>query len=115
MSSENAKAVAQEVIETLGKGGKVSVSAIARRKGYSKSVAKNPKQITETQSFQSVVQPVVQEMEAARDRAMTLLLKTENKAKYRDLVDSVDKLTKNIQLLSGGKTSNEDIHITWEK
>lgn len=104
MPSENAKAVAEEVIATLGKGGKVSVSAIARRKGYSKSVAKNPKQITETKSFQAVIRPLLDRLEEERDRAISLLASRVGKASYRDLTDSIDKLTKNIQLLSGGAT-----------
>lgn len=106
MPSENARAVAEEIIATLGKGGKVSVSAIARRKGYSKSVAKNPKQITETKSFQAVIKPVLERMEEERDRALALLEQRIGKASYRDAVDAVDKLTKNIQLLSGGVTEN---------
>ena len=114
MPSENAKAVAQEVIETLGKGGKVSVSAIARRKGYSNSVAKNPKQITQTKTYQDTIAPVVAEMQAHRDEVLVRMRKEFSKAKYRELTDALDKLTKNIQLLSGGKTSNEDLHITWE-
>ncbi len=111
MPSENAKAVAEEVIATLGKGGKVSVSAIARRKGYSKSVAHNPKQITQTKTYQDTVAPIVARMNAARDRAVSLLEKTESKAKYRDLIDAVDKLTKNIQLLTGGSTANVALGI----
>lgn len=92
MPSENAKTVAHEVIETLGKGGKVSVSAIARRKDYSHSVAKNPKQITETKSFQDVVRPVVDRLVEERDRAIALLADRATPANYRDLNDAIDKL-----------------------
>jgi hypothetical protein len=106
MPSENAKAVAEEVLATLGKGGKVSVSAIARRKGYSRSVAKNPKQITTTKSFQDVIRPVVDRLIEERDRAIALLADRAPAANYRDLNDAIDKLTKNIQLLSGGATEN---------
>jgi hypothetical protein len=54
MASENAKAVAQEVIETVGKGRKVVLGKIVKKHGYSDSVSKYPKKVTDT-----IVYPLV--------------------------------------------------------
>nr|AUN36875.1 hypothetical protein [uncultured bacterium] len=53
-------------------------------------------------------------MIAERDAALEEAKKKRGKANYRDLVDASAKLTKDIQLLSGGKTANEELKITWE-
>jgi hypothetical protein len=110
------KPFAEEVIATLRKGAKVSIRKIAKSKGYSQAVADHPKQIVETDSYQSVMQPFVKKMEKERDRLIKALsIKNLDTEKYRDLIDGLDKLTKNIQLLSGGRTANDDLHITWEQ
>jgi len=44
---------------------------------------------------------------------MKRLPKVRAKAKYRDLMDGLDKTTKNIQLLSGKETSREDVTYRW--
>lgn len=116
MASENAKAVAKEVIKTLGKSRKVSISKIALKKGYSKTTAKTPKNITNTKSYQNEIRPLIVRLEEARNRAVELLETKEGKAKYRDLMDGIDKLTKNIQLLSGKATENVNyIDIPYDK
>src|SRR5438552_2798723 len=111
MPSEAAKAVAHEVIATLGKSRRPVLSKIGRKKGYSPHTADTPKNITETKSYQSVMQPFVQKMVAERDRAIEAMAGKISKAKYRDLTDSIDKLTKNIQLLTGGSTQNIAIGV----
>lgn len=111
MASLAAKAVAQEVLETLGKGERPNVSKIGVKKGYT------PKQsasgnIQQTKTYKAAMKPVIDRMMEERDRAIKAMRGKISKAKYRDLVDSADKLTKNIQLLSGGAT--DDIKIRWE-
>ena len=115
MPSENAKAVAAEVIDTVRKGAKVSIRKIAKKHGYSQSVADHASKITDTDSYKSVMDPFVQAMVKERDAALKEAGRKRQKASYRDTIDSIDKLTKNIQLLSGGKTANEQLHITWEQ
>lgn len=113
MASENAKAVAREVSETLRKGGKVVLGKIIE-KHYSKSTSKSPTVVTETKSYKEEMAPFIQAMIDEREAAIERMKKMRNKAKYRDLTDSIDKLTKNIQLLTGGKTDNSEIKITWQ-
>lgn len=108
--SNSARAVAHEVIERVRKGKKVSVRAIAIRRGYSPSSASSNK-VQNTKSYQEVIQPVIAQMERERQRAIDLMPKASKKAKYRDLVDATDKLTKNIQLLHGRSTSNVAISM----
>jgi hypothetical protein len=113
MASENAKAVAREVIETVRKGKKVNKGAIIRKHGYAKSVSVMPQKVTETKSYKEEIAPIVLAMEQERDAAIKAMKKKRSKAKYRDMVDAVDKLTKNIQLLTGGKTSNDELVMRW--
>lgn len=113
MASDTAKAVAQEVIANLRKptGKRKSKKEILAKHGYAPSVQDHPDIVTETASYRSVVDPVVQRMIAERDRAIAAMAGQIGKAKYRDLVDAADKLTKNIQLLTGGSTANIAVGI----
>ena len=113
MSSENAKAVAREVSENIRRGKKVILGDIISKR-YSKSTSKTPQRVTETKSYQNEMKPIIEQLEIERQRAIKLLKKTSNKAKYRDLIDGVDKITKNIQLLSGGKTESNEMTIKWK-
>ena len=52
-------------------------------------------------------------MEIEQDKAIMAMKKKRPEAKYRDLIDAFDKLTKNIQLLGGGETAREQYKIKW--
>lgn len=97
--------------ELVEKGG--SVGSAMRKAGYSPKTAKNPKKLTETKAFKETVLPIVEALEKERDRAIKLMAKKIGKAGYRDLVDAADKITKNIQLLSGKETGKESVTFTW--
>ncbi len=114
MASENAKAVAQEVIEKVRNGQKVEMGKIIKKHGYSDVVSKSPTKVTKTKTYKEETKPIVDVMIAERDAALEEAKKKRGKANYRDLVDASAKLTKDIQLLSGGKTANEELKITWE-
>lgn len=115
MGSIAAKKVAEKVLETMGKGKLASVSKIAPEFGYKKSTADSGN-IQATKTFKDVIEegkkPILERLIAQRDKAVARMDETVTKAKYREVSESVDKLTKNIQLLSGGST--EDIKISWE-
>jgi len=105
MASLDAKNVAKEVVETLGKGKKVVLGEIIRRNGYADNTADNPKNITETESYKGVIAPYVERLKEERDRAFEAMsTKDLDKVQYEDLVRATDSITKNIQLLSGGET-----------
>lgn len=92
------------VNELLANGG--SLANAMRKAGYSSKTARSPKKMTESKKYQEVVNPVIKAMEAERDAILKRLPKVRSKAKYRDLTDGLDKMTKNIQLLGGKPTEN---------
>ena len=106
MVSINAENVAKEILGTIGTKKKPSVRAIAPKYGYSPTTA-NSGQIQQTQSYKNVMNPVIKQMEKERQRAIkAMTTKDLDDVRYNDLSDVIDKLTKNIQLLSGGATEN---------
>lgn len=60
--------------------------------------------------IQEALNPIVQRWEKERER-ITLAMegKDLSKEQYRTLSDSLDTITKNIQLLTGGKTENNGV------
>jgi len=51
-----------------------------------------------------------------RDRLIEALShKKLSKEKYRDMIDGLDKLTKNIQLLNGGATERQGVSISFDQ
>ena len=54
---------------------------------------------------------IIDQLEIERQRAIDKLKHKISDAKYRDLNDGIDKLTKNIQLLSGKATDRQDINL----
>ena len=116
MTSIAAQEVAKEVLENIGKGKRPNLGKIARKKGYAIHTADNPKLITETKSFKEVVNPIVQRWLKQRER-LTAALETKDltDASLRDTIDAIDKITKNIQLLTGGATENYAVIATIEE
>lgn len=114
-TSLNAKLVAKDVISKVRKGEKIRYGEIIRKRGYKKSISLQPTKVTETASYKAEMDPFIQAMLKERDMAIKRMSKVRSKAKYRDLTDSIDKLTKNIQLLNGGKTSNDEVVMRWGK
>ena len=107
MASIAAKAVAEEVIKSLGKSRRPVLGKIALQKGYSELTAKTPKNITNTKSYQSVINPVVTRMEKERERLLASMEKDNlSYVEYSDKTKALDTLTKNIQLLSGSSTAS---------
>jgi len=116
MASENAKAVAREIIEKVKKGERVHKGEIIAKHGYTKSMALHPQKITETKSFKEEMEPFLAQLKRERQRLMKAIeLKDLDAVSYKDAVDAADKLTKNIQLLSGGNTANDKISFSWEE
>lgn len=100
----------KELVENGG-----SVGAAMRKAGYSPKTAKNPEKLTKTKAFKDAVLPIVQALEKERQAILKRLPSVRAKAKYRDLIDGLDKTTKNIQLLSGKETTKEAVIFTWEE
>lgn len=110
MASVAAREVAKEVVETVGKGKRPNITKIAVKKGYSPSMARSGK-VQKTKTYKAELSPLVQRLEEERDAIMKALKTKRGKAKYRDLIDGMDKITKNLQLLTGGSTANIAIGV----
>lgn len=114
--SENAKLVAHKVSETVRKGGLVNLGKIIKESGYSEGTSKSPQRVTETISYKEEIEPIVSAMILQRDRMIKSIAgKNLDKASLRDLIDATDKLTKNIQLLSGKDTAKQNVVFGWEE
>ncbi len=57
------------------------------------------------------IQPIIEQLETERQRALDEMAGKISKAQYHHLVDSIDKMTKNIQLLGGRPTEINQITI----
>lgn len=112
--SENAAAVAKEVVEKVRKGEKVVYGKIMKKHGYSHHTSKQPDKVRKTTSFKEVIDPVVAGMTKARNALITELtrkgrIRTYKKEKLIFLSTTLKNLTHDIQLLTGGQTENTGI------
>lgn len=83
--------------------------------GYSEATAKNPKLIFKSPEIKEGLSDFVSSLEDKRKQAITYITPQKlAKAQARDLAYLTDIFTKNIQLLNGGKTSNDELKIKWE-
>lgn len=102
----------KRIAEQVAKGS--SLAKAIRNNGYSPKTARAPGKITKQKEYKEAVEDVVAKMKQERDRALNLMKKKIGKAKYRDLIDGADKMTKNVQLLEGkpteiNKLTSEDV------
>lgn len=110
MASVAAKEVAREVVGMVGKGKRPNITKIAISKGYSPKSA-NAGKVQATKTYKAELAPLVTRLEQERDAIVEALKKKRGKAKYRDLIDGLDKVTKNLQLLTGKATANIAIGV----
>ena len=101
-----AKAVANDVIEKVRKGGKINLQDIQKKHGYSDTSAKSMK-ATRTMTYKrataSLDKDILDEIGKIRREMKKRDISEE---KYKDLADVLEKLFKVHQLLSGGATEN---------
>lgn len=109
MATQRQKEAVIAIVENGRNKGQALVKA-----GYSPNTAKAPTKVTESKGFKEEMKPVLDRLIIERDRAIKAMKGKISKAKYRDLTDATDKLTKNIQLLSGGKTDNQEMTVKWK-
>lgn len=105
MGSIAAAEVAKEVIATVRKGKIPNKLKIQQKHGYTEMSARASKAIR-TKTYKKTIYPIAKRIAEERERAIEALPGLIGKAKYRDAIDAIDKLTKNHQLLTGGATEN---------
>lgn len=112
MGSINAQKVAQKVQERIKKGQKVVLKEIIREAGYSEATSERPSSVTDLQSYKKAMEverlPIIAGLqeEIARIK-LAMARRNLDKEEYRVLTYSLDTLTKNYQLLSGGATERQ--------
>ena len=107
MASIAAQEVAKEVIRKVRKGERPVLRKIIPKHGYGPSIADHPNKVTGTDSYKDIVNPIVNEWLKERERlTKSIMGKDLDKVHYKDAIDALDKLNKNIQLLTGGATEN---------
>lgn len=77
--------------------------------GYAEETARQQSGILA--GIREELDPIVTELEAHRTEVLKRMRKEYSKARYRDLSDSLDKLTKQVQLLSGKATDRHDNRV----
>lgn len=95
------------IVENYGvKGNTKSLGEMMLEAGYSEESSKNPKQII-TEEMQEKINPIITKMEEVRLRALNRITDEKlDSASAKDNASIADIMTKNSQLLSGGKTEN---------
>ncbi len=107
MGSIAAKAVAYEVLETIRKGKRPNLGKIIKKKGYAVTTSTVPSQVTNTESYQSVVLPYAQRLQKHQEKILKAMeAKNLKKEQYKVLTDALAKVTHDVQLLTGGSTEN---------
>ena len=106
--------MAKRVSEAIGQGKKVVLGEIARDVGYAEGTSRNPQQITRSIAYRQAINDFLPIAEKARQNAIDAIAKRNmNKEKLPAVTDAMDKLTKNIQLLSGSSTENNAVQVSW--
>ena len=113
MATLKQKQVVDKMLENVGIPNPKNKGEILKEIGYGK-IAKTPNRVLESKGVQEELQPILNEMIKHRKEILVKMKSKINKAQYNQLSDAFDKMTKNIQLLSGGSTENI-FQISWEK
>jgi len=109
MGSINPQIVARKVSETIRAKKPVVLGEILLDSGYSKQTSLSPQRVTNTIAYQKSMEleriPLIEGLQREINEVkLAMSKKNKNKEEYRTLVGSLDILTRNYQLLSGGAT-----------
>jgi len=91
-------------------GKKMSMQDMMIKAGFTKSTAHQQTRVLS--SVRIKLDPIVKRLIAHRNKVIDLMEKKLPRAAYEDLYRSLNTLTKNIQLLSGGATDRPDLMIS---
>jgi phage terminase small subunit len=109
--TEKQKKLLKLISENIGISGSTkSMYQMMIEAGYSESSAHQ--QSTILVGIKDKLDPIVQAMTDHREKVLEQMAKKLPKAHYHNLIEALDKLTKNIQLLSGKATERPNNVIT---
>jgi hypothetical protein len=117
IQTERQKALARELIENTKRAKPLNKSEILENIGYSRTTARHAQEdIISRPGVQKEILPVVERLKKHRDKIIQELeIKQLDEVKYKDLMDGMDKITKNIELLSGNATERTEEILTKEQ
>ena len=93
-----------------------TLGALLKEAGYTKATAKNAYLIFNSKTIKEGIKDFISSLDDKRKQAITHITEPKlKKAPARELAYVVDVLTKNHQLLSGGKTESNEMVVKWEK
>jgi len=108
--TQKQRKLVKQILENIGKRGFTkTVEQMMLNSGYSVKMARAQRGIIDSPTIQAELSPIVQGMLKERNAVIKAMGEKRNEAKYRDLTYALDKLTKNIQLLSGKETQRLEI------
>lgn len=99
MATEKQKKAVIRIVENSG-----NVSKSMREVGYSEKTAKNPIHLTGSKGFKEVAFDYLKELELQKKMTIKRLKEEMPEAKFGELSSHLDRVTKNIELLSGRET-----------
>lgn len=108
------KRVADKLVENSRIPKPKNKGQILAEVGYSEATQIKPSQVFDSKGVKEELEPILNEMVEHRKEILVKMKENISKAHYNQLSDAFDKMTKNIQLLSGGSTENI-FQISWEK
>ena len=106
VQTDKQRKLVQLISENLGLAKPKTMLEMMLEAGYEESTARQ--QSTILVGIREELDPIVAKLEARRLKVIDRLAKKLDAATYRDLTESRDKLTKNIQLLRGKATERPE-------
>ena len=85
-----------------------TMKAMMLEAGFYESTANQQQKTLQALPHKPESQSILQQLKKERQALLLAMPKKRKDAKYRDIIDGVDKITKVIELLSGRPTSRED-------
>jgi phage terminase small subunit len=98
----------QRALTNLLADGGSKASAMIKA-GYSPRTARDPSKLFDSPVMKPVIDKLAQQLEDERQEVLDRMKATRSRAKYRDLTYALDIVTKNYQLVTGGRTENGGI------
>lgn len=97
-------------------GSPLTSKQVVRYGGYSAEESNTPKKILQDNPvIELALKPVVTRLKDLRSLAITAAeQKVLQTVSYQELINGIDKLTKNIQLLTGEDTEKNRVTFSWE-
>lgn len=108
MPTPKQEKVIKKTLENLRKGNTKTKGEILREVGYKESVSTAPSIVYDSKGVREGLDPIIGKMIKHRDRIVELMVEKVDEAKYAELTTALDKVTKNIELLSGNPTERTE-------